>query len=139
MGSHRASRRPRRWGAKRFLIPAVVGVVTFGAVTAFAATLSVTTKSLGAGNQTVATCNAGATVSYTTSYSSSVPGYIVATAPVTSAVGCAGMSYKVTLTNGTTSLGEATGTLDGSGNATATFSGTVSASSVTGVYVAITG
>jgi len=119
----------------------VVGVVTFGAVTAFAATLSVTSKSLGAGNQTVASCNAGAVVSYTTSYSSTVPGYIVATAPITTAAGCSGMSFRVTLTgSGNSSLGEQTGTLDGAGAGTATFTSlNVSAALVTGVSVAITG
>src|SRR3954468_1386487 len=100
MGAHSAGRTPRtkRWGAKRFLIPAVVGVVTFGAVTAFAATLSVSSKSLGAGNATVATCNATAQVSYTTSYSATLPGYIVATAPITSSAGCLNMTYRVSLT-----------------------------------------
>src|SRR3954467_13136126 len=100
MGTHAASRRPhtKRWGAKRFLIPAVAGVVTFGAVTAFAATLSVSSKSLGAGNATVATCNASAQVSYNTTYSATLPGYKVSTTPVTTAAGCATMSYKVTLT-----------------------------------------
>src|SRR4051812_42569887 len=101
MGSHSAKARrrgTRRWGAKRFLIPAVAGVVTFGAVTAFAATLGVSSKSLGAGNATVASCNATAQVTYNTTYASTIPGYKVTTAPVTTASGCATMSYKVTLT-----------------------------------------
>src|SRR3954471_11065050 len=119
MGTHAASRRPhsRRWGTKRFLIPAVVGVVTFGAVTAFAATLSVSSKSLGAGNATVASCNATAQVTYNTSYASSLPGYKVTTTPVTTAAGCATMAYKVTLTGaGNAQLGiDVTGTLDGAG------------------------
>jgi len=145
VGTHAANSRrrrdTRRWGAKRFLIPAVVGVVTFGAVTAFAATLSVSSKSLGSGNATVATCNATAQVSYTTSYSSTLPGYIVATAPITSAVGCANMSYRVTLTGaGNASLGEQTGSLDSSGAATPSFTSlNVSAANVTGVSVAVTG
>ena len=146
MGTHAAKKSrcredSRRWGAKRFLVPAVVGVVTFGAVTAFAATLSVSSKSLGAGNATVATCNATAQVSYNTSYSASIPGYKVTTAPVTTAVGCASMSYKVTLTGAANaSLGEITGTLDGTGAASPDFSASnVAASAVTGVSVAITG
>jgi hypothetical protein len=124
------------------LIPAVVGVVTFGAVTAFAATLSVSSKSLSAGNATVATCNATAQVSYTTSYASTLPGYIVATAPVTTAAACSGMSYKVTLTGaGNAQLGtDVTGTLDGAGAATPSFSSqNLSAANVTGVSVVITG
>ena len=143
MGAHSAGRRPRtkRWGAKRFLIPAVAGVVTFGAVTAFAATLSVSSKSLGSGNATVATCNASAQVSYNTTYSATLPGYKVSTTPVTTAAGCATMSYKVTLTGAANaSLGEITGTLDGTGAASPDFSSSnIGASAVTGVSVAITG
>jgi hypothetical protein len=143
MGAHSAGRRPRgkRWGAKRFLIPAVAGVVTFGAVTAFAATLSVSSNKLSAGNTTVANCNAAAQVSYATAYASSIPGYAVSTATITTASTCAGMAYKVTLSGaGNTSLGEQTGTLDGTGGATTpAFSPTVSAALVTGVAVTITG
>jgi hypothetical protein len=147
VGAHAAKssrrRNARRFGAKRFLIPAVVGVVTFGAVTAFAATLSVSSKSLGSGNATVASCNATAQVSYNTTYSATLPGYKVSTTPVTTAVGCATMSYKVTLTGaGNASLGELTGTLDAAGAATPDFSTAnpaIAASAVTGVSVAITG
>jgi hypothetical protein len=141
MGNHVAPRGRRSAGAKRFLVPAVAGVVTFGAVTAFAASLNVTSKSLGAGNATVNGCNATAAVSYTTSYSASLPGYKVATAPVTTAVGCATMAYKVTLTgSGNSSLAEVTGTLDSSGNASPDFSASnIAASAVTGVSVVITG
>ena len=143
MGAHSSprARRTRRFGAKRFLIPLVAGVVTFGAVTAFAATLSVTSKSLGSGNATVATCNASAQVTYNTSYSASLPGYKVTTAPVTTAAGCTLMAYKVTLTgSGNTSLGEVTGNLDASGNASPDFSSSnIAASAVTGVSVVVTG
>jgi hypothetical protein len=143
MGKHQAPRAVRLNGVARFAIPAVVGVVVFGSVTAFAASLSVTSKTLGSGNATVASCNAAASVSYTTTYASGIPGYKVATAPVTTAAGCATMAFKVTLTgSGGTSLGEATGVLDGTGAGTADFSslGTpVSAASVVGVSVTITG
>ena len=142
MGNHAAPRARRLPRPKRFLVPAVAGVVTFGAVTAFAATLGVTSKSLGSGNATVASCNATANVTYTTAYSSASPiGYKVATAPVTTALGCASMAYKVTLAgSGNTSLGEVTGTLDSSGAASPDFSSqNVAASLVTGVSVVITG
>jgi hypothetical protein len=119
----------------------VVGVVVFGAVTAFAATLTVNTKSLGAGNAGVSSCNASASVTYSTSYSATLPGYKVTTAPVTSAAACASMAFKVTLTGASNaSLGEVTGTLDASGNASPDFSSSnVAASGVTGVSVVITG
>lgn len=141
MGSHRAKRQPARRRGKRFLIPLIVGVVTFGAVTAFAATLTVNSKTLGSGNATVTSCNASAAVTYNTIYSSSPAGYKVTTTPVTSAAACATLSYKVNLTGaGNTSLGEVTGTLDASGNASPDFTGSnILASLVTGVSVVITG
>jgi hypothetical protein len=141
MGSHSSKKQGQTRGRKRFLIPVVVGVVTFGAVTAFAASLTVSSKSLGSGNAVVNTCNATAAVSYTTAYSATLPGYKVATAPVTSAASCANLSYKVTLTGtGNASLGEVTGTLDATGSASPDFSASnVAASAVTGVSVVVTG
>lgn len=134
--------RARRPQFARLGVPVVAGVVVFGAVTAFAATLSVGSKTLGSGNATVASCNATANVTYNTAYASGLPGYKVTTAPVTTAAGCAGMSYKVTLTGASNvSLAEVTGTLDAvTGAATPDFSSNnVAASSVTGVSVVITG
>ena len=141
MGKHQARRSFRPTGFARFALPAVVGVVVFGSVTAFAASLSVTSKTLGSGNATVASCNASVSVSYNTAYASTIPGYKVTTAPVTSAVGCATMAYKVTLTGAASaSLAEISGTLDASGNASPDFTASnVSAALVTGVSVAITG
>src|SRR4051812_5198950 len=95
VGKHAVKERRALPGPKRFLVPAVVGVVTFGAVTAFAATLTVNSKSLAAGSAGVSTCNANAAVTYNTAYSASLIGYQVTTAPVTTAAGCANLSYKV--------------------------------------------
>ena len=124
----------------RFLVPAVVGVVVFGAVTAFAASLTVSSGSLGAGNATVQSCNATASVTYNTALTSGVAK--VTTAPITTAAACAGMSYRVTLTGASNAnLGEVTGTLDattGAGLADFT-SAAVSATAVQGVSVVITG
>jgi len=119
----------------------VAGVVVFGAVTAFAASLSVSSKSLGSGNATVTSCNASASVSYATVYASTIPGYKVSTAPVSTAAACTGQAYKVTLTGaGNASLAEISGTLDTSGNATPDFSASnIAAANVTGVSVVITG
>jgi hypothetical protein len=141
MGKHQARRGVRPSGLARFAIPAVVGVVVFGSVTAFAASLSVTSKTLGSGNATVASCNATVSVSYNTTYASTIPGYKVTTAPVTSAVGCATMAYKVTLTGASSvSLAEITGTLDAAGAASPDFTASnISAALVTGVSVTITG
>jgi hypothetical protein len=132
---------PARKPIARFALPLITGITVFGAVTAFAASLAVSTKSLGAGNATVSSCNASATVSYNTVYSATLPGYKVSTAPVTTAAGCNGLAYKVTLTGAANaSLGEVTGTLDATGAASPDFSSSnVAAASVTGVSVTVTG
>src|SRR3954469_16411955 len=75
---------------------AVVGSVSMAGV-AFAAGQSVSVWSLGAGRGTTASCNATASVSYNVAYSSSIPGYKITTAPLTTAAACSGSSYKVTL------------------------------------------
>jgi uncharacterized membrane protein YesL len=125
---------------KRYLTPLIAGVIVFGAVTAFAATLNVSSKTLGSGNATVSSCNSAASVSYTTSFASG--NYQVATLPITSAVGCANMAYKVTITgNGAlaTTPVEVTGTLDAAGAASPSVPAGVLAADVTGVSVVITG
>jgi hypothetical protein len=126
---------------KRVLIVGILGVVVFGAVFAFAASLTVNSKSLAAGSSTVTACNASATVSYNTAYSATLPGYQVTTAPVTSSAGCLNMPYTVTLTGaGNASLGSVTGTLSATGTAAPDFtSANVNAANVTGVAVVISG
>lgn len=126
---------------KKFLVPAVAGVVVFGAVTAFAATLTVNTNSLGSGTATVASCNSSAVVTYNTAATTNAKTYDVTTAPVTSAATCSGKSYKVTLLGASNaSLGEITGTLNTSGAATPDFTSLgIAAEDVVGVSVVISG
>jgi hypothetical protein len=124
----------------RYLAPVIVGVVVFGAVTAFAASMTVSSSSLGAGNVAVDKCNDTAAVSYNTALSAGV--YKVTTAPVATAATCAGMAYRVALTGaGNVVLGEVTGNLDSvTGDATPDFtSAGVAAAAVTGVSVVVTG
>jgi hypothetical protein len=139
MAHHAAPRSPRR--LKRLAIPLVAGLVVIGGVTAFAASLSVSSKTLGSGNATMTSCNATAAVSYNTVYSATVPGYKVSTAPVVTAAACNGLAYKVTLTGASNAaLGEVNGFLDASGNASPDFSlSNIAASAVTGVSVVVTG
>ena len=126
---------------KRYLVPVVAGVTVFGAVSAFAATLDVSSTTLGAGDKAVASCNATASVTYTTTYDTTAKTYRVATAPVATAATCAGKAFKVTLTGASGVLREVTGDLDDSGAAAPSFAGNpaVPASAVTGVSVVITG
>ena len=125
---------------KRYVAPALAGVVVFGAVTAFAAGFTVTSTTVVSGNATVAACNSSASVSYTTAWDATLPGYAVATAPVTTGAGCGSMAYKVSLTGtGGAQLAEQTGTLT-SGSATPNFaSAHILAANVVGISVTITG
>jgi hypothetical protein len=128
---------------KRVLIAVLAGTMTFGAVYGLAASLNLTTESLGAVNNTVAACQAGAlNATYTSSYSTTVPGYAVGTVTVTGlASTCYSKAYKITLSgSGNASLSEATGTTPASGTTfAATFSPAVNAASITGIAVVISG
>jgi hypothetical protein len=128
---------------KRALFVLAAGLITFGGMFGLAASLNLTSDSLGAGTATVAACqSATMNATYTTTYSATAPGYTVGTVTVTGlASTCYSKPYKVTLSGAAgASLGEATGTTPASGTSFAvTFSPAVSASSVTGVNLVISG
>jgi hypothetical protein len=129
---------------KRLLLGLLLGLVVFGSTYGMAASLGVGTKTLGAGNSSVAACQgATLTASYATSYDSTIPGYKVGVVTVTGlASTCYSMSFRVSLVNsGNTSLGEVTGTTPSSGSSfTADFtSSNVQAANVAGVHVVISG
>ena len=131
---------------KRALTAATIGLLVFAGVYGFAASLSVTSDTLGAGNSTVAACQSTAVnVTYGPTYQSGLPAYEATTVTVTGLVEtapkCGGKAIRVTLTGpgaSNASLGEQTATLPtGAGTTQAfTFSG-VTAASVTGVHVVI--
>jgi hypothetical protein len=123
---------------KKFLLPIGAGVVVFGVVTAFAASLSVSSSSLGSGNATVAACQSDAAVTYT------LTGANVHEAVVTfsggSAGDCDGMDAQVTLTGTGVVLPKSRSATVGSDVATVDFTAdSVPAHDVTGVSVTITG
>ena len=128
---------------KRILVAIVLSLVTFASAYGLAASLNLTTDSLGAAQTTVAACQAAAmNATYTTSYTSATPGYTVGTVTVTGlAATCYTKAYKITLSGAANaSLGEATGTTPSSGTSfAATFSPAVNAANVTGISVVITG
>lgn len=135
---------------KRAALAVVVGVAVFGSVYGLAASLGVTSRTLGSGSSVVAGCQATQlTVAYAPVYDATLPGYKVGVVTVTgldttSATNCATKSFKVTLTGtANASLGEISGTTPGSGTSfTADFTSNnpiVSAANVTGVHVLITG
>jgi hypothetical protein len=139
------------------ILTLVLGAAAFATVFAFAASLAVNSDYLGAGSDTVASCDTdGVKTAYGTIYSASTPtGYKVTTvtvseigpntqtAPITNDV-CAGNTMKVTLTGeNNASLAEKTVMLTSPGtgsDAQAIFTAdNVAASLVTGVHVVITG
>jgi len=131
--------------AKRRTIVAVVLALTiFGAVYGFAATLSVGTNTLSAGNASVASCQTTGTPTgtYTVAYDQPSAGYKVATVNVTNLdTLCAGKAISVTLTGtGNSNLNTIAGVVPvGGGTLALTPGATVTAAAVTGVSVAING
>ena len=142
---------------KRIIGAAVAGVLAFSGIYALAASLGVTSNTLGAGTSVVSSCTANTlTVSYgALTYTASVPGYTLTTVTITNNTptltsnwtACKGLAYKVTLegATGNNQLVEATGIVPanitntlGSSFTTAAFAAE-SASLVTGVAVVIGG
>jgi len=128
---------------KRVLAAIIAGLMTFGAVFGLAASLNLTSDSLGAGTVVVAACQAGAlNATYTSTYSAAAPGYTVGTVTVTGlAATCFSKAYKITLSGAANaSLGEATGTTPAVGTTVvATFAPAIAGTSVTGISVVISG
>jgi hypothetical protein len=128
---------------KRVLAALLAGLMTFGVVYGLAASLNLTSDSLGAGTATVAACQTETLdATYATSYSASAPGYTVGTVTITGLTSaCYGMAYRITLSGAAgASLGEVTGTTPSTGTSfSATFSPAVPAASVTGISVVISG
>lgn len=132
---------------KRIAAALAGGVLTFAVVYGMAASLNVTSDSLGAGTSTVAACQAAAlNIQYNSatnlSYNATAGGYLVTNVTISGlASTCESKPYRITLMNGTTSLGEVTGTTPATtGNFTsAAFSGTTEvAANVTEVAMVIT-
>ena len=133
---------------KRALTALLVGGVVFATVYGFAASLTVTSDSLGAGTTSVTACQSTAVnATYAPTYQSGLPAYEATTVTVNgldeTGPKCGGKAIRVTLTGpgaSNVSLSEQTATLPtGAGTTQAfTFTG-VRASDVTGVHVVISG
>ena len=127
---------------KRLLIALAAAAVVFGAVYAVAASLNLTTDTLGAGTATVAACqSATLTASYAPSYSAALPGYTAGTVTVSGLqASCYGKNYRITLSGaGNASLGEVTGTTPTAGSTfTANFA-SAGAAALTGIALVIEG
>jgi hypothetical protein len=125
----------------KIVLAAVVASIVFAGVYGFAASLGLSSSGLGAGNAVVAACGSGITASYTTAYSTTLPGYSVSSVNLASIpAGCLSKSYRIQLTGtGGAAVGsEMTGTLPASGTtANISTSGNVDASAVTGISVVV--
>ena len=132
----------RRLNKKVALIAGATGAVVFTGIYGFAASLNLTTSTLGAASTTVAACQAGTlTATYAPTYSATIPGYqagVITIGGLTST--CYSMPYKITLSGaGGTSLGEVTGTTPNTGTSFNTTAETSSAASVTAINLVING
>jgi hypothetical protein len=125
----------------RILAAAIIGTLVFSGVYGLADSLNLTSDSLGAAATTVAACqSATLNATYVSTYAAAVPGYTVNVTVTGLAPTCYSKAYRMTLSGAAgASLGEATGTTPATGTSfTATLT-SVSAASVTGVNVVISG
>ncbi len=102
----------------KMVLAMVASVTVFASVYGFAASLGVNTSGLGADNKIIASCGSGMTFAYTTSYSSTQPGYAVNGINITSIpAGCLNKTLAVTFSDGSNAaLGsQITATLPASG------------------------
>jgi hypothetical protein len=125
------------------LFAVVLAVTIFGAVYGFAATLTVGSNNLSAGNAIAASCDltGNGKTTYATGYDTTLGGYKVSTVTVSGLdTTCNGKTISVTLTGSGANLPETltSGTVT-SGSFSGTPSSIVAAHDLTGVSVAING
>ena len=127
------------------IVALVVGAVVFSSAYAFAATLGVTSGSLGAGNAAVTSCASSVSTGYTVSYDSTIPGYKVGNVSVSGTLtSCANKNLVVDLVNGSNvSIGQMTKVISSAeataGSVTLTAPAGVNAASVANVHAVISG
>jgi hypothetical protein len=129
---------------KKSLLALAVGGVVFSSAYAFAATLGVSSNSLGAGNAAVSACASTITAQYSVAYDTTIPGYRVSGINLNNLAACAGKTVTAVLTGAANaSLGQVTYTVltadATAGNKTIPVAGSVNAGTVTGVSVALAG
>lgn len=130
---------------KRLIVPVLAGVVVFGTVSGFAASLNLTSDSLGSGQTAVTSCApVGATlpvvdVTYGTSFGAGA--YRVDTVTFSAPAACQGLPFQATLLSGTSVVGTVSGTISATAHpvTAAAPAASVSAASVDGLAVVIAG
>ena len=124
---------------RRVLIAATAGLTVFAATLAFAASLTVTPATVGAGAGSVSSCDTnGVTTTYTTGFDATA-GYTVTAVTVAGiAAACNGQAVRATLVNGSgASLGTGAPVTISGTSAVVSISGTVAVSAVEAVHVSI--
>ena len=130
---------------KRAIVALLVGGVVFGGVFGLAASLNVSSSSLGSGTTVVAACQSGTlTASYTTGYDTTAATYKVTAVNFSGlTAGCYNKSFRLTLSGSSGSLGEVTGTTPTTGATlpvdVSTVTPVIQASAVTGANLLIVG
>ena len=127
---------------KKLAVTLALGATIFGGVYGLAASLSLTSDSLGAGQSVVAACQSTAMrATYLSSYSATTPGYDTTTVRITGLTStCYGKAYSVTVTDASNaSLAQATGTTPSTGTSFDVTLTNDSAASIGGVAMVISG
>ena len=130
---HLAKRKP--------ILALVIGAVAFSTAVAFAASLTVSSNSLGAGNAAVASCDTdGVSIAYSPSYDAALPGFTVSSVSVSNiAAGCNGRTLQVDVVGAdSASLASGTATISGT-SASVTLSGSPDANEIANVHAVIAG
>ena len=127
----------------KFGIALLAGVLGAGLAGASATTLGgLTSQGVGADDQVVSACDSdGMTSAYTTAYSAAAQTYQVTAVTFSGvAAACSAKTASLSLRNGTTNLNTTSATITvASSSFTVTLSSAVTASSVTGLSLLITG
>lgn len=123
------------------ILSLVTGAIAFSTAIAFAASLTVSSTSLGAGNAAVASCDTdGIAVAYSPTYDAALPGFKVSSVSLSNiAAGCAGRTVNVEVVNGSNvSLANGSLTIAGT-TASVTLSASPNAADVANVHAVIAG
>jgi hypothetical protein len=122
---------------KRILIAVVAGIAVFGAALAFAASLTLSSDNVAAGDATVLTCDTAVNATYNLTFSGGV--YKVQNVTVNGiAAGCSGQKVGVTLTDaGGVVVGDGQAVADASGAVLIAITEAPAAANVTGVHAVV--
>ena len=127
---------------RKKVLAVIAAVGVFGALTASAATLGgLNSVALGADQTVVASCDSdGVALAYTNAYDAATNAYQTTAVTLSGiASACANSTFQLTLSDGSTSLVSASGTVGSTASQVVTLPSPVAAKSVTAASLVITG